>query len=310
MTRERDVERILDRWFDDGPTQAPDRVLDAVADRIERQPQRPAWRLPKESHVNGYLKPLLAVAAVLVIAVVGYNLLPGNSVGGPQSTPSPSATATVAPSPTGSPTGSLKPVACADPAFGCAGALTAGAHVSAAFQPQLTYEIPEGWANTLDRARTYSFLAPGNTLSLQVMSEVAIPEQNAGCTAERKSGAGNTVADWVAFLETHPGLAATAPEPVTVGGYAGERITVFVGGAWPMTCPRSIGPAVVLITDSGATPDRVFWIDDQVTTFTILDVAGETVIIHMESGTGADANANDQRTVQPIIDSMRFNPGG
>ena len=45
MTSERDIERILDLWFADGPTQAPDRVLDVVADRIGRQPQRPAWRL-------------------------------------------------------------------------------------------------------------------------------------------------------------------------------------------------------------------------------------------------------------------------
>ena len=45
MNQRRDIERLLDHWFADGPTQAPDRVLDVVADRIERQPQRPAWRL-------------------------------------------------------------------------------------------------------------------------------------------------------------------------------------------------------------------------------------------------------------------------
>ena len=51
--RERDIERLLDRWFADGPTEVADRVIDEVADRIDRQPQRPAWRvllegLPRE----------------------------------------------------------------------------------------------------------------------------------------------------------------------------------------------------------------------------------------------------------------------
>ena len=48
MTHERDIERILDHWFADGPDEAPDRVLDVVVDRIERQSQRPAWRLRLE----------------------------------------------------------------------------------------------------------------------------------------------------------------------------------------------------------------------------------------------------------------------
>ena len=45
MTHERDIERLLDTWFRDGPTEAPDRIVDAVTDRIGRQSQRPAWRL-------------------------------------------------------------------------------------------------------------------------------------------------------------------------------------------------------------------------------------------------------------------------
>ena len=45
MTRQRDLDRLLDIWLADGPTEAADAVLDVVADRIDRQPQRPAWRL-------------------------------------------------------------------------------------------------------------------------------------------------------------------------------------------------------------------------------------------------------------------------
>ena len=82
MTQQRDIERLLDLWFSDGPDQAPDRVVDIVTDRIERQSQRPAWRLQRRPFpVNAYAKLAVAAAAVLIVAVVGYNLLPGRSTG-------------------------------------------------------------------------------------------------------------------------------------------------------------------------------------------------------------------------------------
>ena len=52
MTQQRDIERLLDRWFAEGPSVVADRVIDVVADRIERQPQRPAWRLAWRSDAS------------------------------------------------------------------------------------------------------------------------------------------------------------------------------------------------------------------------------------------------------------------
>ena len=40
MTRERDIERVLEAWLEPGPSEMPDRVFEAVLDRIEREPQR------------------------------------------------------------------------------------------------------------------------------------------------------------------------------------------------------------------------------------------------------------------------------
>ena len=57
--------------------------------------------------MNPYAKIAVAAAAVLIVAVVGYNLLPGSStgVGGPA--PSPSAVPTATPTGTPSPTGAF-----------------------------------------------------------------------------------------------------------------------------------------------------------------------------------------------------------
>ena len=114
MTQQRDIERLLDHWFGDGPGRAPDRVVDIVADRIERQSQRPAWRLHRRetTTVSIIPKPYAAVAAVLIVGVVGLaavvGLAPRGGVGvsGPTSTPAATPPASAAPTirPTTAPT--------------------------------------------------------------------------------------------------------------------------------------------------------------------------------------------------------------
>jgi len=100
MTQQRDIERLLDHWFTDGPGRASDRVIDIVTDRIERQSQRPAWRLHwRPIPVNTYMKIAVAAATVLAVAILGYNLLPGRStgVGGPPPSANPTVSQTATP---------------------------------------------------------------------------------------------------------------------------------------------------------------------------------------------------------------------
>jgi hypothetical protein len=150
-TERSDLDRALREWFSDGPTTMPDRAVDVIADRIDRQPQRRMWRLPGRPFMNTYAKVALAAAAAVVVAVVGYNLLPrtGPGPGGvpsPSPVPTPTAAA-IAPSPTAP--------QCEDLLPGCAGVLEAGAHVTAAFEPTFTYTTPDGWINTIDVRRSW-----------------------------------------------------------------------------------------------------------------------------------------------------------
>jgi hypothetical protein len=85
MSSDREATRVVRSWLEEGVTVLPDRVLDAVLDQVPATPQRrswwPAWR---SSDMNTYVKFAIAAAAVLVVAVVGYNVLPGRGgVGGP-----------------------------------------------------------------------------------------------------------------------------------------------------------------------------------------------------------------------------------
>ena len=99
MSTDRETTRIVRSWLEEGVTALPDRVLDAVFDQVPTTPQRRSWWPTRRfvDMVSAY-KAALAAAAVLVVAVVGYNLLPGVSGPGAPTT-APTAQPTVAPSP-------------------------------------------------------------------------------------------------------------------------------------------------------------------------------------------------------------------
>ena len=82
-------------WLREDAHENAERLLLSALDQIDHTEQRrsrwPAWRT---NRMNTYAKLIAAAAAVLVVAVVGYQFLPGNSgVGGqPTIAPSPSPT--------------------------------------------------------------------------------------------------------------------------------------------------------------------------------------------------------------------------
>jgi len=126
MNDDRSLERAARSWLEDGPTQAPDRAVEAALLRIETTPQerdlRIPWRLPKMT-----TPARVATAAVIGVLAVGGAFLflgrPGQAVvGGPG--PSATAAPTAAPPtavPTSAPVLSPSPVAVAPAAVDYAG---------------------------------------------------------------------------------------------------------------------------------------------------------------------------------------------
>jgi Tol biopolymer transport system component len=68
MNERSDISRVLQHWFDDGPSTMPDRVVDVVADRIARESQRRPWRRAWTGRPG--IRPGLAFAAVVVLLIV------------------------------------------------------------------------------------------------------------------------------------------------------------------------------------------------------------------------------------------------
>jgi hypothetical protein len=200
---------------------------------------------------------------------------------------------------------------CADgTSTSCVGPLDAGAVHSWRFEPGFSITVPEGWQNTFDISRTYSMAPSPHTYDVQLLSRLAIPEQTTDCTPAAKKGAGNSVADWVEFLTTNPAFEIAKNDPVTVNGYQGQRIQFRIAPDWTGRGPNSLGPAAVVFTDSGTPPQRAVWFDDHRVTAWILDVGGETIIVHVDSGPSYAANDADVKAFQPILDTLTFSSGG
>ena len=97
MNGPRDIERTLDLWLVDGPSVMPDRLFDAVLDRVERTPQRRLARLHlRLTEMNPRIRLYAAAAAALIVALAGiylFNRAQAPNVGAPPSpTVSPTAT--------------------------------------------------------------------------------------------------------------------------------------------------------------------------------------------------------------------------
>jgi hypothetical protein len=316
-------DQFLVAWFEDGPTTMPDRVIDVVADRIGRQRQRRPWRLPWRLPMTTQLKLAASLAAIVVVAVGGYALLPKSNVG-----PAPTSSPVATPVPTSTAAATL--AAACDSATACAdGILAGGVHHTnprinretgaGGFDPGFAFTVPGGpaggppatsWRNLRQWIDMYELHAPSSAAAsdfrFTVHSLAAIPVQNDSCTPEMKAGAGKAAAAWIDFLTKNPGLVTSTPVPITLPGATGFTISFTRSPDQTRRCAGSAGPATVVMTDDNAAGGKVYWVEEQRETWTILDVSGKTVIVAIESDPTGPSEDVVLSVANPIIQSFDF----
>jgi len=207
----------------------------------------------------------------------------------------------------------------------CLGDLDPGKHFSAQFNPfvprntyvydygRLSYAVPDGWSNAVDGPDGFFLVeqaAPAGG-SIQVNSTAIADSQAADCPGTQEPGIGRTsaaLADWLASL---PGVAATAPTPLTLGGLRGYTLDLTIKPSWTRACPYSDGKPYVAMLTNGLPGDINFdWglaAGGKVRVF-LLDLPdGRTMLIHVEA---ADETTWDRFIVDamPIVESFEFHP--
>lgn len=206
MNRTPSVEVVLRDYFADDGAIAPDHILDMVADRISRQPKRRSWPFPGRTTVT-QLKLAAALAAAVIVAVVGYNLLPRqSSVGGPSVTPFPSPAASTATASTATAVPSKGPVGFTSTTFAIGLSLVLGDGWSVAQQSPGAIE--------LRNAGNATFLFDGSTLRVGPV-RVTDPIEP-------------WPVDWAAWLDSQPEFSPGSPRAAMIGGRSATRIDVDV----------------------------------------------------------------------------------
>jgi len=227
MNRTPDVQLVLREWLGESHDIAPDRVLEVVADRIARQPQRRTWRLRGRPFMNTYAKLAAGVAAVLIVGRVGWRLLPGLGASGSQATPAPTPTTLTSQSPAFTfvpplPNGSVAPATYRLSPLGSDRPLRIDAAVPAGWQGYDSWGIlgPNGTG-------TPAGIGIGIIIAEGIYSDPCHWDAAGdGSWPQPGLAVGPTVDDLVNALVASHAYTSTTPADVTLGGFHGKRLTL------------------------------------------------------------------------------------
>jgi hypothetical protein len=317
MNQHSDIDRILQTWMADGPTAIPDRVIDVVAVRIGVQHQRRTWPFQRRTNVTTPIKLVASLAAALVVAVVGYNLLPRQpDTGASTPRPSPSATAT-ATAPAATAPAASAPIPLSE------GLLKAGRY---RFQPLTTIpsvsivaDIPSGWSGVPPWAligptteEPPSGLAIGILAADGLFSDPCNWDVD-GTGAITQPGdvvVGPTVDDLVAALRANAAYTSIDPPiPVTFGEVKGQELEIQLPATDDnfLTCDKEQGdPNGRYFVFSGADAGLYAQGSNNRWRLFIVDAGGHRLIITILSYAGTPPT--DLDAAQAIIESLEITP--
>ena len=320
MTDERELSLILDRWFTDGPTEMPDRVIDVVAAGIARQRQRPAWRLDwrpwSMQNQRSIGAAVVAVGVVIVVVLVAIGpRLGGSAVGGSPTVP------TLSPGPTASPSSAATSPSTAVISSPAGPVAVDFPTVSIPMQPAtwrysgatpgFTLVLAEtGWEQSENDDHIAGMRGgdgPFFSDRIEVRYLMRAVDPGDGCLGTQTVGAGHTAADLVAAIRARDGLTVAAPKATAVSGYPAQSINVSLAAGAGTKCTLELQPAMAILTTTDGTEEWTLRIDkDERARVIAVDLPGGEVAVVVISS--ADGSTFDELTAKagPIVDSIKF----
>jgi hypothetical protein len=302
MHSEPDVTRIVRSWLRRDEHESASRVLDTVLAQLDTTPQRHSrWPARRLTDMNTYAKLGIAAAAVVVVAIVGFDLMPaGGGVGG-----GPAASPSSVPSATPSPTPSAAPSSAA--IFPPEGPLAAGTHTAVLEGIPVSFTVPgPGWTTFPDH---FIGKGPGTEQpgDLAIAFWPSAPENvySDPCAHTPLSPLPeHTAAGLAAAAAAIPGTdLVSGPSAVVVGGRPAQHV-VFTIRADLGCDPKT---AYLWYDDSiGGARDGWHWASALGSTHQvwIVDVDGKVIWIDSESFEGAGPEVD--QAIQGVIDSISF----
>ncbi len=308
MTTERDPgTRIVLSWLREDAHENAERVLLRALDEVDATQQRrsrwPAWRT---LDMNSTYKFGLAAAAVLLVAIVGYSLLPRSNTIGP---PGPSQTSVPTSAPTLVPTAppTVRPAPSGARVL-TEGPLTAGTYYADPF-PSLgwfiLFTVPDGWHGAPPAAVTPA-VGPGGPTGAAVAVQRPMNLYVNPCLSHAQGSptvsTGTTVDDLVDALAEvtsgdAPPYAMAAPTDTVIGGFEGKRVELLL--------PSDV--------DFATCQDGTFWVWDTGPYaqgpgnrwhLWILDVDGTRFVVFAQDFEATTTEVEAE--LEAIVNSLRF----
>jgi hypothetical protein len=303
MSTDIDTTRVVRSWLRTDEHESADRVLSTVLAIVDATPQRqrvqPGRGFVDESTVA---KLAMAAAAIVIAALVGFNVLPagGEAGGSGVHTMSPSTTATSTPWP---------PPRTAAAMFPAAGELEVGRHEAIVEGEPMSFIVRKsGWRSSgLNAARTGGGISRGTPgkedgAAITIWSPENVFAEPCAHTP-MSPPAGPTEADLANAMAAIPGTDASGPSDVSTGWFAAKRVVLVVRD--DIDCdPQSFW----LWYDDAEGPRRAtalgstirVWIYEQ-------PHMGFRIVIEGETYKGASPQVEQE--LEQIVDSIRFEGG-
>lgn len=243
--------------------------------------------------MNTFAKFAMAAAAVLVVALVGYNLLPSDTGGG--GTP----TASASPSITASPSASTAASSSPSPSFFPSGLISAGRHSMVRSGKSFSVEMGAGWFSNGD----FRIHAASGFAAI-IFWGYPPTNVNADPCAKKPLDppAGDSPAELAAAISLIPGIDLVGgPSDLTIDGHPASLVSIKIRddiacepGEFMLWYAEQDGP------ENGRWPDAL---GDTMDVW-IIDVDGTNVWI---DGTAGRNTAPEVRTeIRQIVESIQF----
>jgi hypothetical protein len=185
--------------------------------------------------------------------------------------------------------------------------LAAGTHTSAAFEPAVTFTVPDGWVLDTDSAG-YLQLRPADQqlLGIHLFRGVAAASQDPACPADPEPSVGTSSIELVSWIRGLKGLTVSSPALVTVGGLRGSSIDIGIADGWTQSCSFANGiPTVPLLVEQGIGLRWVIAGGERLRLY-LLDLPdGGTLIVDVDDFEGSQFTAFLGVTA-PIVKSLQF----
>ena len=275
-------ERAVRDWLEDGSDRTPQPAIDAVLLAVKTTRQERDLRVPRRfTQMPTYMRLAAGIAFVAVVGVGVLAYLNGdpNSVGSP--TPSPTAQASPAQTPSPLSEGPLAP----------------GRHAYEGEGVRVVLTVPTGWEGgefSISKAPGRE-LPDGTNVGFRqpttVFADPCAPELSA-------NPIGPTVDDLAGALADLPNVTGVTQTDATISGFSGKHVS-FVVDTTGIDCVMGIygQDAFVRAAENGQRED--LW---------ILDVAGTRLVI--DAATFPETDAEDRAEMQTIVDTLLIEPSG